>query len=594
MIVTFTDRTGHTTIANPGSITSAGDAYLLSPPMTPPAEGVASAAFGYTLENNGNLTHTVAGNRSNSGNPPGLGSPGNQRGPGGEAFYWQDYYAFVNNSPTQILLDFHQQLIQGSAAVLQGTGDAVMSSLDPGHCDERLGAPIGDCGIAGIITGVNAGGLVYMNNSNGSRSHSIELFNAGTTNGFNKANGIGDIEFICSPPPLEIGNRVWYDANQDGVQDPNEAGIPGVTASLYMDTNGDGIADTLLGQLLTDAEGRYIFNENIVTGNPSDFTMNFTTPATDLDTFFDVNNDNNRNNGTPSGPGFASFDAYEPQGILANTVYEVRLDNPADFLPGGTVYTAVGNTQPFDSPDFNDTTANGTIRDDNGVLTGAGLLGVPGVTLVATVDTGNWGDNNHTYDFGMFGLPITPTPTSTPTSSGGAATPAGGGTSGGGTSTTGDLGLGLSKIGFLTPARGGQTSAQVQWVIVVTNNGGTIGSNVAIVDDVSPDLQVDNVTTTSGSISVSGQTVTVTIPSLPVGSSVTITITTTVLNGSGVSPNAVYILGSDVSTTGYAIGSLPATGQSPLPRTLLIVAGLFLLFGTGILLQRRSKIQTMS
>jgi uncharacterized repeat protein (TIGR01451 family) len=37
-----------------------------------------------------------------------------------------------------------------------------------------------------------------------------------------------------------IADRVWYDADRDGVQDPGEAGIAGVTVNLYADTDGDG------------------------------------------------------------------------------------------------------------------------------------------------------------------------------------------------------------------------------------------------------------------------------------------------------------------------------------------------------------------
>ncbi len=38
-----------------------------------------------------------------------------------------------------------------------------------------------------------------------------------------------------------IGDYVWQDSDQDGVQDPGELGLGGVTVLLYRDTNGDGI-----------------------------------------------------------------------------------------------------------------------------------------------------------------------------------------------------------------------------------------------------------------------------------------------------------------------------------------------------------------
>ncbi|MDT7727523.1 MAG: hypothetical protein QOI21_4099 [Actinomycetota bacterium] len=52
-----------------------------------------------------------------------------------------------------------------------------------------------------------------------------------------------------------LGDFVWLDANRDGIQDPGENGVPGVTAVLR---NHAGIP---VGKpLVTDAEGRYLFD----------------------------------------------------------------------------------------------------------------------------------------------------------------------------------------------------------------------------------------------------------------------------------------------------------------------------------------------
>jgi hypothetical protein len=54
---------------------------------------------------------------------------------------------------------------------------------------------------------------------------------------------------MCSIPDAEatgaIGDRVWIDANGDGVQDPGEPGLGGVTVAIYYDSNGDGTYDAL-------------------------------------------------------------------------------------------------------------------------------------------------------------------------------------------------------------------------------------------------------------------------------------------------------------------------------------------------------------
>ncbi|WP_143020088.1 SdrD B-like domain-containing protein [Sinosporangium album] len=49
---------------------------------------------------------------------------------------------------------------------------------------------------------------------------------------FGKANGLGDLEMLADPAPLQLGDRVWFDANGDGVQDPAEPGLPGVQVIL--------------------------------------------------------------------------------------------------------------------------------------------------------------------------------------------------------------------------------------------------------------------------------------------------------------------------------------------------------------------------
>jgi protocatechuate 3,4-dioxygenase beta subunit len=63
-----------------------------------------------------------------------------------------------------------------------------------------------------------------------------------------------------------LGDRVWDDVNNDGIQDPNEQGVAGVTVTLYA---GDGT--TVLGTTTTDALGNYIF-----TGlNAGDYVVGF-------------------------------------------------------------------------------------------------------------------------------------------------------------------------------------------------------------------------------------------------------------------------------------------------------------------------------
>lgn len=60
--------------------------------------------------------------------------------------------------------------------------------------------------------------------------------------------------------PGGIGDYVWFDANLDGIQnDGPSSGIANVTVKLWVDTNGDNVADTLVATTTTDANGWYYF-----------------------------------------------------------------------------------------------------------------------------------------------------------------------------------------------------------------------------------------------------------------------------------------------------------------------------------------------
>ena len=69
---------------------------------------------------------------------------------------------------------------------------------------------------------------------------------------------------MTSVPPLgatgSIGDRVWIDADADGLQDPGEAGMQSVSVSLYRDANNDGVYETLVATTTTNAAGMYVFD----------------------------------------------------------------------------------------------------------------------------------------------------------------------------------------------------------------------------------------------------------------------------------------------------------------------------------------------
>ncbi|HEV7493021.1 SdrD B-like domain-containing protein [Baekduia sp.] len=71
--------------------------------------------------------------------------------------------------------------------------------------------------------------------------------------GFAKANGLGDLDAYVARAPVQIGNRLWYDEDIDGIQDTGEQPVVGTIVEL-LDANGIVIDNTR-----TDSQGEYVF-----------------------------------------------------------------------------------------------------------------------------------------------------------------------------------------------------------------------------------------------------------------------------------------------------------------------------------------------
>jgi hypothetical protein len=76
----------------------------------------------------------------------------------------------------------------------------------------------------------------------------------GAQSTFGKSNGLGDLELLCDGAPVEIGNRVWKDDNDNGRQDPSESGIPGVPVDLLS------AGGSTIKSVVTDADGSFLFS----------------------------------------------------------------------------------------------------------------------------------------------------------------------------------------------------------------------------------------------------------------------------------------------------------------------------------------------
>jgi protocatechuate 3,4-dioxygenase beta subunit len=173
----------------------------------------------WTLESNGKC-----GTRTGSG-------VGNNEGPGGGEFFGGDNF---NTG--------HLETSLGSLLRVPGKSEVVASVYDPFEIWEQ--------------------GLFHMSTSNGAASNGVRIRKAEnfTSGNIGKANGLGDLEALCDAAPIEIGNRIWVDRDGDGVQDPRDPGLGGVTVELWK-------GDVQVGTTTTAADGTYYFNETNVTMN---------------------------------------------------------------------------------------------------------------------------------------------------------------------------------------------------------------------------------------------------------------------------------------------------------------------------------------
>ncbi len=155
---------------------------------------------------------------------------------------------------------------------------------------------------------------------------------------------------------LEIGNRVWIDANKNGIQDADEQVVPNVVLELYNDEN------QLVGTQTTDAAGTYYFNQGNVIDTAGIFRPN--RPGLQVDRQYTIRIPASQYRGRGYGP-----------------------------LYGLTVTTAILRRAFADAP----LTDNVAVRDNDAIQTG-GLVS-------ATVHTGYSGENDHNIDIGFAPLP---------------------------------------------------------------------------------------------------------------------------------------------------------------------------------------------
>ena len=282
-------------------------------------------------------------NTSNS-NPAGIFGPtdgaGNLQGPGGGEFYLGDF-----NQGTL----YHDENGVGGLTQVPGFNEVVYTAYDPTATTFTGGTTqLSDVSVHPLpVAGTNdlgkwvRGQVVYNDTNNGSAAG----------NRMGKGNGMGDCEALSAPAPIELGNRVWRDTNGNGIQDPGEAGISGVTVQLWCSAS-------QVGTAVTDTNGEYYF---------VDSTAADPTPGDNI--------------GQVNG------------GIPRNTACEVRVAAAQGSLSGLRL-TTQNAAQPANGDAA--ATTNDPIKDvadSDGALSGA--------NAVIAYTTGGGGVNNHGLDFGF-------------------------------------------------------------------------------------------------------------------------------------------------------------------------------------------------
>lgn len=268
----------------------------------------------YTLEQNGKVGTLTGGTANGQG-------PG-----GGEFFVGED---FSNGQQLN-----HQEVSMGALAVRPGSQEIVQTVFDP---------------VTGTPDSYRSGGVRFFNAQNGKAVDAFQLYQITSVGTLGKANGLGDLELLCDPAPIEIGDRVWKDLNNNGIQDPGEPPLVGVTVKL------SDAAGNVWGTAITDANGQYRFS---------------------------------------SAPGTSTASAKYGLPILPNTNYTLKITSLGnDPSVQGVGLTSVS---PVIGETANATNTGTTIHNSDAFV----VAGFPTIYL----KTGVAGANNHSYDFGLKSL----------------------------------------------------------------------------------------------------------------------------------------------------------------------------------------------
>jgi uncharacterized repeat protein (TIGR01451 family) len=193
----------------------------------------------FTMESNGKSGIYTADGPSGptSGSDNVKNAHDKNAGPGGGEFFFEDYWINAQDSVG------HSELTNGGIFKQPGVPEIFSSAFDPLHKIYL------------------ATGFIVFDTQTGKRKRSYAVYSI-QEGALGKSGGVGDLTAACDPAPLEIGNRVWFDQNKNGIQDPSEIGIDDVILTLHDMENG-GLE---VGRDTTTNGGQFYFNDYNVSG----------------------------------------------------------------------------------------------------------------------------------------------------------------------------------------------------------------------------------------------------------------------------------------------------------------------------------------
>ncbi len=242
-----------------------------------------------------------------------------------DEYYWDEFGLYGGSA-------LHADIAGGSVLQLPGFPEVLNTSIDAAYQGSSWNS-----------YGVRTGGVAYYLNfavgtaQSGSRQSAVSaggfnvygsLYGPNSAGSFSKTMGMGDLAALCDLAPVQIGNRLWVDTDGDGIQDPDESPIAGVTVRLY-DSNG-----VLVGTAVTNSKGEYYFSSAV----------------------------------TEAANGGSTPDAVGGN-LQRGVAYTIRLDNPADYASGGPLEGYVPTTAGATTATTGDLE---TSIDSNAALGGSG------------------------------------------------------------------------------------------------------------------------------------------------------------------------------------------------------------------------------